>query len=780
MEIVYDAAIDWASIESSTPSSSMKKSSVQRPKSSKNLHDSSRTRRYSHAKSKDKEHYSDQTEDDLDALDIANMRCYNCKKKGHLARDCSKPKQSGHNGLSKKEKGKQPARSLHNTELSEDKAESNNESSASDSDTNSGSSNTEESFHFIDTFYEMEDGIVRRKGSKTALPVFDAKINGVSTLVVIDGGSTTEFIRTGFAEKLGMKPKSCRAKSARVADETKIVQSGRIHFDFKPSTLPLEKLTANTFPLKHFDLILGRSWLKKWNPHINWQTDTLEITRNGRTYQWHPTTLQGMKALTSLELPAVMGTEICDNVGLDDEIFLVKMVDPKEEEVASSEEDTKQKSGIGRWTRKVQEWIKRKTPNLLRPFGSPAKVKPFNIDTGEHDPIRIRPRPHSPLELKGIQEFLAKYLEAGVIQPSQSPWSAPLVLTRKQNGSWRICTDYRLLNSITKKDAYPLPRIDDSYLQLQGARYFTSLDLQNGYWQIPLTGDAIPKTAFSTRYGQYEWMVMPFGLCNAPASFQRAMNDILRPYLDKFCMVYLDDILIYSRTEKEHKRHVHKVLKALEKARMILNLDKCKFNQCSVRFLGHIISAEGIKPDLDKIRKILEWPIPRNITQLRGFIAICSYYRQYVKGFSAIGHCLTDLTQNSPKKFSTIEWKPEHQEAFDRLKRALTTEPLLRHIDSEKEFVMDVDASNYCAGGVIQQYHPNAKGKMVLHPVAYMSKKFNRTQRNYSAQEREMLAIALALKHWRHILEGAKITIRTDHESLKHFRSQRTMSRRLA
>ena len=194
---------------------------------------------------------------------------------------------------------------------------------------------------------------------------------------------------------------------------------------------------------------------------------------------------------------------------------------------------------------------------------------------------------------------------------------------------------------------------------------------------------------------------MPFGLCNAPATFQRAMNDILRPYLDKFCMVYLDDILNYSETEKEHKGHVHKVLKVLEKARMILNLDKCRFNQLSVRFLGHIISAEGIKPDHDKIKKILEWPIPRNITQLRGFIAICSYYRQYVKGFSGIGRCLTDLMKNSPKKFSSIEWKPEHQEAFERLKKTLTTEPLLRHVDPEKEFVMDVDASNDCAGGVI-------------------------------------------------------------------------------
>ena len=179
-----------------------------------------------------------------------------------------------------------------------------------------------------------------------------------------------------------------------------------------------------------------------------------------------------------------------------------------------------------------------------------------------------------------------------------------------------------MLNSITKKDAYPLPRIDDSYLQLQGAKYFTSLDLQNGYWQIPLTDDAIPKTAFSTRYGQYEWKVMPFGLCNALASFQRAMNDILRPYLDKFCMVYLDDILIYSRTEKEHKKHVRKVLKALAKAKMILNLDKCRFNQSSIRFLGHIISAEGIKPDPEKIKKQFHGILPNYVDSLQYAVII--------------------------------------------------------------------------------------------------------------------------------------------------------------
>jgi len=260
MEVVYDAAIDWASIEAA-PSTSKKSSEPpnRRSKSAKALYKESRTRRYSRSsKSKSRDKDSDQSEDELDVLDVSKATCYSCNKKGHLARDCPKSQGQGRRKLSDKEKGKQPAKSLHNTELSEDGTESNDdERSASSSDTSSEGHDTEESFHFIDTFYEVEDGTVRRKGSKTALPVFEVNINGVSTKVVVDGGSTAEFIRTGFAETLGLTPRSSKAKKVRVADETKVVQSGRVHFDFKPSTLPLEKLTIVDLMITEVDSASG-------------------------------------------------------------------------------------------------------------------------------------------------------------------------------------------------------------------------------------------------------------------------------------------------------------------------------------------------------------------------------------------------------------------------------------------------------------------------------------------------------------------------------------------
>jgi hypothetical protein len=766
MEIVYDAAIDWATIETSNlPSTSSRRSS--RPFRSSSTKQSSNFSKRPHTRSYTKSQQSThQEEEDLDTVDVATVECYNCHEIGHYARDCKKPPSQKRRQFARSSgKGKQPARKgLYHTEISEGDESDYSEESESDTQDDSDLGDVQ----MLEALYEIQDGgeVIRRK-DKQPLPVFEGNLNGHFARIIVDSGATSQFFSEKFMRKSNLPVQGLQSRTVRVADDTKSIRSGFATLNLQAGTMPSEKIAAYTFPLQHFDLILGRPWLKKHNPHINWATDSLELSINGRTYQWHPIANRDVPS-TTCEEPEE-SVYLTEEIGPSDQVFLVTM--------DSTGQNRQEKRGFAR---KIGKWIKRKCSNLLRAFGTPAKVDEFKIDTGTNPPIRIRPRPHSPMELKGIEEFLNKYLAAGVIQPSQSPWSAPLILVKKPTGAWRICVDYRALNSITTKDAHPLPRIDDSYMQLQGARFFTSLDMQNGYWQMPLDKDSIPKTAFSSRYGQYEWRVMPQGLTNAPAGFQRAMNKILRPYLDKFCMVYLDDILIYSRTEVEHKRHVKTILRTLDEAKMILNLEKCQFFQQSIRFLGHIISAEGIEPDPDKILKILQWPLPKNITQLRGFLAICSYYRQFIKSFSTRAAPLSDLTRGSPKKNSRIMWFDAQEMAWVDLKNALTTYPVLRHVDPEKDYILDVDASNFGSGGCLQQYSLDENGKLKLHPVAYMSKKFNQTQQNYSAQEREMLAVVQALEHWRHIIEGAKITIRTDHESLKHFRSQKVMSRRLA
>ena len=416
--------------------------------------------------------------------------------------------------------------------------------------------------------------------------------------------------------------------------------------------------------------------------------------------------------------------------------------------------------------------------NLLRKIGRPAKLDPFVIDTGDAQPIKISPRPYSPLDLEKIKEFLDDAIKKGIIQESESPWSAPIVLAMKADGTTRVCVDYRGLNSVTKKDAYPIPRMDESFTRFHGARYYSTLDMLSGYWQTMLDPATREKTAFSTRYGHFEWLVLPFGVANGPGGFQTRVNRILAQYIDDFVIVYMDDILIYSRTLEEHLEHLKKVLTALSEADLILNIKKCRFFETETRFLGHILTRDGTRPDPRNIEKILNWPTPRTITDVRGFNNLANHYRRYIDKFSKIALPLTDLLKGSPAKGTPIQWTEKEEEAFQALKTALTTEPVLRHPRIGKPFIIDPDSSQYCIGAVLQQSFEDLDRKHRLHPIAYESKKLTETEQNYSTQERELLAAKHALNHWRHIVEGSEIYVRTDHQSLSTFRSK-TRTRRM-
>jgi transposase InsO family protein len=428
----------------------------------------------------------------------------------------------------------------------------------------------------------------------------------------------------------------------------------------------------------------------------------------------------------------------------------------------------------------VLRWLKKFGRNLARPVGIPAKLQPFTIDTGSQPPIKIPPRKYSPSDQEKIKEFIDEGLKSGVISESESPWSFPIVIAEKHDGSPRICIDYRALNAVTVKDAHPIPQIDESFLHFSGAKYFTLLDMKSGYWQIGMDLASKLKTAFSTRYGHYHWNVLPFGLTNGVAGYQRRVNFVLAKYLDKFVLVYLDDVLIFSETLEEHTEHVTAVLETLSEAGMILNLDKCQFFVMEVKFLGHIVSAEGIRPDPENIAKVLEWPVPRTITDVRGFNNLANHYARYIENFAGLALPLTDLQKGSPPKGAAIEWTPECQDAFEKIKTAITTSPVLIHVDMSKPFVLDPDSSQFRIGAVLQQYSEDPDGKQRLHPVAFESKKLTPTEQRYSSQERELLAAKHALNHWHHLLDGSETVIRTDHESLKVYRTKRPMTKRLA
>ena len=303
--------------------------------------------------------------------------------------------------------------------------------------------------------------------------------------------------------------------------------------------------------------------------------------------------------------------------------------------------------------------------------------------------------------------------EQEVIQPSKSPWASPIVLVAKKDGMTRFCVDYRKLNAITKMDVYPLPRIDDSVDLLSGQQFFTTLDLASGYWQVQMVEDAREKTAFTTHAGLYEFRTMPFGLCNAPATFQRLMETVLAGLTRDKCLVYLDDILVVGRTIQEHLANLRSVLQRLQAAGLKLKARKCSFMQTQVEYLGHIVSCQGVSVYPKRTAAIQEFPRPGDLKTLRSFVGLASYYRRFVPGFSRIAGPLHALT----KKDTPFVWTDDCQRAFDALKCLLTEAPLLVFPDFSKDFQLETDASGEGLGAVL----PQRQGDGSVKPIAFAS-----------------------------------------------------------
>jgi hypothetical protein len=330
-----------------------------------------------------------------------------------------------------------------------------------------------------------------------------------------------------------------------------------------------------------------------------------------------------------------------------------------------------------------------------------------------------------------------------------------------------MCIDYRGLNKITIKNKYPLPRTDQLLDSLSGATIFTSLDLQSGYHQIRIPDADVPKTAFRTPFGHYEFKVLSFGLTNAPATFQATMNDIFRPYLNKFVVVYIDDILVFSRSPDEHVQHLRLVFQKLRDNDFKIKLAKCEFEKSEVKFLGHIVGADGVKVDPDKIAAISQWPPPTHLSALRSFMGLAQYFRKFIKDFSRVATPLTNLT----KKDTPYRWTDACQQAFERIQHALTHAPVLALPDFNKPFEVTCDASVEGIGAVLTQ-----DGR----PLAFESRKLSPPERNYTTGEQELLAVVHALKLWRCYLEGPHFTVVTDHNPLVHLNTQSNLSRRQA
>ena len=630
-------------------------------------------------------------------------------------------------------------------------------------------------------------GVMIQPDILTSQPLlrFTAQVGGRKGTVMLDSGATSNFIAESFITRNHIPSTILTPK------RTILLADGSTHsVNRQTSSLPLSfpgftgPVNAHVLPLHDYDMILGMPWLVQHNPQIDWQRRTLIITTKGQS-STSPTQPSPVPRYTIRILPSDPPQEKAVQL---ERLFVI--TDQKALTRMQKNDDTVQwlchLEQIPEQTQKPSADPTAHLPTasaaLLRPIlRKYADVFPADLPAGlppsrtvDHRivlkpdtvPFSRSPPRLAPPELAELKKQLVELLTTGKIRYSVSPWGAgTLFVAKKDTTERRFCIDYRPLNQATVKNNGSLPNIEELFDQLLGAKYFSKLDLRSGYHQIRVHPDDIPKTAFNSRYGHFEFLVMPFGLCNAPATFMQLMQEVFRDCLDHFVIVYLDDILIYSKTAEEHAAHLETVLALLRKHQLYAKLSKCQFYQQRIKFLGHTVSGDGISVDEDKIKAIQDWPVPQNVGELRSFLGLAGYYRKFVAGFSKVALPLTLLLHSE----TTFTMKQEQHQAFRALKHLLSHTPVLTIADVNRPFVVSTDASGYAIGAVLSQDKGHG-----LQPVAYMSQKLSPTACKWSVHAQELFGVVQAVKQWRHYLLGAAepVVIETDHRSLEYIQTQ--------
>ena len=559
------------------------------------------------------------------------------------------------------------------------------------------------------------------------------RIKKQNLVVLIDSGSTHNFLDQTVVKRLKCTTKSIVGVKVTVANGDALKAHELCELVQWESQGLVQFTDFMVLPLQGCDVVLGIQWLRTLGPII-WDFSALSMQFD---YQGQKITLRGLqsgvihyaskKQLSRMSVSAYKGTGTL-LFAREPSLYAIEL-SPKQEwdDLAFME---------------LQELLQQYADLFEEPRGLPPKRShdhhiPLKDET---QVVKIRPYRYPMVQKNEIKTIVAEMKATGIIRDSTSPFASPVVLVKKKDGSWRLCIDYRQLNTMTVKDKFPIPLVEELLDELAGACWFTKLDLRSGYHQIRMQERDIYKTAFRTHQGHYEFLVMPFGLTNAPSTFQALINHIFQPYLRHFVLVFFDDILIYSTTWAAHLQHLRQVFGILLQHQLFLKYSKCEIGASQVEYLGHVINGQGVAMDSKKITCMLEWPIPKNIKELRGFLGLTGYYRRFVKGYGVLARPLTDLL-----KKGNYTWFDPAQQAFTALKQAMVTAPVLAMPNFNTLFVVESDASKEGIGAVLSQ-----GGR----PIAYFSKGLSPKHQVLSVYEKEMMAILAAVKKWNTYLMG--------------------------
>lgn len=601
------------------------------------------------------------------------------------------------------------------------------------------------------------------------VPTVYGLINGKPARILLDTGCGTNAISKGFLEKHRIEMRETMSIPLDLAETTD--KEHRINQQTDQLQIELgEWSTEKAFYVidnNNFDAILGIPFFQSYTPEFNWDRNTMRI--EGYTI---PLVFDdSIQSSDSMTLGVITRSRFKALVR-QNEIESIYIGVLKDSDIVANDQKVKNESlQLPPWIMSdFSQVFPEELPHGLPPQRSVDHQIPLMPGSELSPPFRSIFR-LSQMELQVLKLTLDKLLAEGRISPSTSPYGAPVLFVKKKDGGLRMCIDYRALNSQTIKNRYALPRIDELLDRLHGAKIFSKIDLISGYYQIAIDERDRHKTAFRTRYGHYQFNVMPFGLTNAPATFQTLMNDIFRDMLDECVIIYLDDILIFSKTKEQHENHLRKVLQRLEEHKLFGRLQKSVFFTTEIEYLGFIISPHGIQPNSELVRAIQLFPRPHSLKSLQSFLGLANYYRKFIENYSKIVVPLTNVMGNT-SSIRPLKWTTEMQQAFNEVKLCLTSSPCLIIPDPDGEFEVTTDASDGEAKAIGAVLTQNG------HPVAFESKKLDKHQLNYSVHDKEMCAIMHALERWRPFLLGKHFKIYTDHRSLTYFKTQTNLNQR--